>query len=197
MQSIAVAVLMAVFLVGATGLARLQAGDGSDFLNTRKMPEPQISEQRQALLIDTPSHWETVEDEPGRFVASDPDKPQRRISLVTMTADEKASPLPAAERFLDEQLDSTARRTFRHLGEPLTISGRDTALRGVQFIGASTDGQGNGHLHLLACLTLEDRYYWWVYLTDPIDLDEDDSDVLRADLRLLESVYRSARIVRE
>ena len=197
-QTIAVAGLMAVFLLCATGLAKLQAGDGSRFLNTRKLPEPTSSSgQNLSLLIDTPAHWQTIEDKNGHFVAADPDKPTRRITLTSMSADEKASPVHAAEQFLDKQLDTTARQTYHSLSEPITVTNHASGLRGVQFIGASHDEQGVVHLHLLACLTLGGKYYWWVYLTDPLPPGETHSQALQTDLRLLKNVYRSARIVKQ
>lgn len=196
-QTIAVAAIMFVFLIAATALAALQASRGSGYMHTRTLHEPTATSEHQSLVIATPANWKTLENTDGRLIATDPSKPERRILLTSMTARETADPFPAAERFLDQQLDEQARATYRNISDPIPIADQAAGIKGVQFIGASTDPQDAIHLHLLACLTLDQKYYWWVYLTDPIESKGNEVKALRNDLHLLKSIYHSARIVHE
>ena len=73
----------------------------------------------------------------------------------------------------------------------------ETGLNGVQFIATSNEQDGTTRQHLLACLTIGGRYFWWVYLTDTVDVAGDQDEALRANILLLRSVYGSARIVQK
>ncbi len=200
-QTVAVAVLMALFLLGATGLAKLQMGDGPASPNTpidrkHEMSPPEAVDQQYAIVIETPAHWQTVQSEPGRFMAVDPDKPGRRITLIAGSASGTALPAVTVQRFLERQLDAAALETFQPVTEPMGFKLDDTGLIGVQFIGNSNAGEGKTQQHLIACLMYGGRY-WWVYLTDTVDADGDEHEAMRANVWLLQSVYRSAKIVQE
>jgi hypothetical protein len=202
-QTAAVAVVMGLFLLGAAGLAKLQAGSGPAYMNTPinreyKMPQSEQTGPRYAVLIDTPANWQTTDSEPGRFVAIDPEKTNRSITLITAYANEVATPTQAARLFFERQLDPSVRKTFRPVTEaPQEFVLNASGLQGAQFIGTSDSDGGTKRQHLLAVMTLDGRDFWWVYLVDTIDAGEDELVAMRMNVWLLQSVYRSARIVQE
>ncbi len=192
---------MALFLLCAVGLARLQTGGGQAHPDTptdRKyeMPQPESVGRHRSIEIETPARWVSVDSPPGRFVWSDPQKPTRSLTLQSASADEAASPALAAQQFFEQHLGATAHETIK-LAEPMGFTLEETGLSGVQFIGTRTGEDGSTQSHLLACLTLKGRYAWWVYLTDTVDAGGDEQEVMRANVWLLKSVYSSIRIVED
>lgn len=201
-QATAVAVLSGLFLIVATGLAKLQAGDRPAYLNTPterayRLTPPESTGTRRTILIDTPANWGVTESIPGRYVFIDPDRPVRSITLTTVRLQEQAGPAEMARHFFEQQLDPSDLATLRPVTEPRVITLADTGLRGAQFIGTSEDGRGRARQHLLACLTPDGGQYWIIYLTDTVEADEDPITELRANARMLQAMYRSARVMEE
>jgi hypothetical protein len=200
-QSTAVALATGLVLLGATGLAYVQARSGSGY-NTpddrvQRLAQPSAVGPQRSILIDLPVNWRTVESEPGRFVSSDPDKPARRLIFMSGSLNEQATPALSAKQFLEQQLDPSARKTFRPETEPMGFALANRGLFGVQLIGTSDGGQGRTREHMLACLTSDGRQFWWIYLTDTVEAGEDVQASLRANTLLLEQIYRSARVSQE
>lgn len=201
-QTVAVAVIAGLFLLGATGLAKLQAGNGPAYFNTpidrvQRLPQSGQAGSSYILLIDTPAHWQSSEHPSDQFIATDPDKPDRRITVLFTSYDEPVDPGQAALRFLEQQLDPAAKESFQPVSKPIVFSLPDVGLHGVQLIGVSQETDGRTRQHLLACLTFSGQHYWWIYLTDTVDVGGDEVQALRANVKLLQSVYRSARITQE
>ena len=177
-QSVAVAVVMALVLLGATGLASLQAGSGPDYLNKstiRKLQQTQpIDESSPGTFhFNLPDGWAVIENDQGGLTLVDPKREERRLNLLTVVTRDKTTLQPAAQPFV------------------FTLT--ETQLRGAQFIGISTDDTGMVREHMLACLSPDGYHYWLIYLTDSVQADSDIKESLRVNTRLLQEVYRSAR----
>lgn len=198
MQSVAVAVLMAFVLVGVTGLASLQAGEGPDHINKstiRKIEQAQPIDEAapSTFLFDLPEGWALNEKEQGGLILVDPNRPERRLKLLTVVTSEKASPEQMVVRFIELHQDPTFRATLRPAAQPLVFTLTDTQLRGAEFVGISADQSGMVREHMLACLTPDGLHYWLIYLTDAVSPDSDIRESVRVNTRLLQRVYRSAR----
>lgn len=201
-QTTAVAVLSAVLLIGAAGLAKLQAGDGPAYLNTPpdrpyRLTQPKRTGTTRTILIDTPADWIVDESDPARFVFTDPDRPARSITLTIGSPREQPAPAVTSLQFFQQQLDPSVRQTFEPIAEPFGFTPDDPSLVGVQLIGVSRDDDGGTRQHLLACLIHGGTEFWWVYLTDTVAPDEDALTELRANARMLQAMYRSAHVVQD
>ncbi len=199
-QSFAVAGLMGLVLLGATGFAYLQAGDGPAYLNTpidrvHQLAQPQPGENTKSVVsFDLPDGWNMPEQDQSKVVLTDPDKPDRQLTVFTIALQEPATPAEMIYRFVQRHPDPSVRDTLRPAAEPFGFALGDAGLMGAQYIGTSTDGQGPARQHLLACLTLNAQQYWLIYLTDSPGPGVDAAVSLGANARLLQEVYRSARV---
>lgn len=201
-QTTAVAVLSALFLVAATGLAKLQAGDGPAYLNTPperpyRLTQPKHTGTKRTILIDTPADWIVDESDPTRFVFTDPDRPARTITLTTGTLPDQPAPVTTSLQFFEQQLDPSARETFEPIAKPFAFTLEDAGLAGVQLIGVSHNDDGGTRQHLLACLIHGGNEFWWIYLSDTLTPDDDALTELRANARMLQAMYRSAHVVQD
>lgn len=198
-QSLAVAGVMGLVLLCATGLAYVQAGSGPGYLNNptdrvHKLAQSNPGHAPVGILFDLPKGWNVPQESPGGLVLVDPDRPARRLSLVTIGLKEQATPAQMIYRFVQLHPDRSVRATLRPEAEPHGFTLADVGLSGAQFIGTSRDDQGRVRQHLFACLTPDGRQYWLIYLTDTVNPGEDAAESLRANARLLQAVYRSARV---
>lgn len=201
-QTVAVAVLMALFLLAATGLAKLQTGRGQSATSkpvdrAHEIYQSESVDAQHTIVIETPSHWRTEQSVPGRFVASDPANPTRSITLLAALPSDADAPVQAARRFFEQHLQAPARDTFTIQNEPMGFASEETGLSGIQFHGTSVAQDGTTQQHLLAYVTLRGKYFWWVYLTDTVRAGDNENEVLRANIRLLQSMYRSIRVAQE
>ncbi len=201
-QATAVAVLSGLFLLGATGLAKLQAGDGPAYLNTPpqrpyRLTQPKQTGTIRTIRIDTPANWNVDDSDPARFVFTDPDRPARSITLATGSLQQQPTASATSLEFFRQQLEPSVRETFEPIAEPFAFTLDDPALVGVQLIGVSRNDDGSARQHLLACLIHGGNEFWWVYLTDTAGPDEDAVTELRANARMLQAMYRSAHVVRD
>ncbi len=201
-QFAAVAVIAGTLLLGVTGLAKLQAGDRHAYLKTpinqrQTMPEPDRTEHNPAITIETPSDWQTIHNEPGLLVTADPSKPDRQVTLATLKAGEQNDPVQAAKQFLAKHIDEAELKTFKLISDPMSITIADTGLKGIQFIGTTTGVENAQRLHMLACLTLDGKLFWWVYLTDTVEPGENQDELLSVNINHLQYMYMSAKIVEE
>jgi hypothetical protein len=199
-QSLAVALVMALVLVCVTGLASLQAGSGP--LTTTNKYELQQSapvgtSEPGTIQFNLPEGWEMSRRDQGGLVLVDPDRPSRQLNLVTVVISEQATPEQMIYRFIELHPDPSFRATLRPASQPFAFSLAETGLRGAQFIGTSDDDDGMVREHLLACLSPDGVHYWLIYLTDTVASDSDVGESLRANTRLLQLVYRSARVAKE
>ena len=202
LQATAVAALAGLLLLGATGLAKLQAGDGPAYLNTPperpyRLTQPKQTGDKRTILIDTPADWLVDETDPTRFVFTDPDRPERRITLTTGSLRDQPVPDVASLQFFEQQMEPAARETFEPIAKPFTFTLDDPGLVGVQLIGVSHNDDGGTRQHLMACLVHGGNEFWWIYLTDTITPDEDALTELRANARMLQAMYRSAHVVQD
>ncbi len=201
-QSVAVAGLMGLVLLGATGLAYLQAGDGPAYLNTpisrvHQLAQPTPENSNSVVAFDLPDGWDMPEHDQSNVVLTDPDRPDRQLTLVTISLSDQATPAQMIYRFVKHHPDPSVRATLRPAAEPFGFSLADTGLLGAQFIGTSTDEQDRVRQHLFACLTPNGQQYWLIYITDAAGPDADAVESLGANARLLQAVYRSARVAKE
>lgn len=199
-QTTAVAVLSGLFLLGASALAKLQAGDGPAYLNTPperpyRLTQPKQTGTKRTILIDTPADWLVDESDPSRFVFTDPDRPARRITLTTGSLTDQPAPAVTSFQFFEQQLDASVLKTFEPIAEPFAFTLDDPGLVGVQLIGMSRDDDGGTRQHLMACLIHGGNEFWWIYLTDKVGPDEEAVTELRANARMLQAMYRSAHVV--
>jgi len=202
MQTVAVALVMALVLLGVTGLASLQAGDGPEYLNKSTMrkleqTQPAGDTQPSTILFDLPDGWAANENDQGGLTLVDPTRTARRLNLLTVVTSEKTSPEQMVIRFIELHPDASFRATLQPAAQPFVFTLTQTQLRGAQFIGISTDDTGMVREHMLACLTPDGLHYWLIYLTDSVPPDSDVSESLRVNTRLLQVVYRSAREAQE
>lgn len=197
-QSVAVAVVMALVLLGATGLASLQAGSGPDYLNKstiRKLQQTQpIDESSPGTFhFNLPDGWAVIENDQGGLTLVDPKREERRLNLLTVVTRDKTQPEQMVIRFIELHPDPSFRATLQPAAQPFVFTLTETQLRGAQFIGISTDDTGMVREHMLACLSPDGYHYWLIYLTDSVQADSDIKESLRVNTRLLQEVYRSAR----
>ncbi len=202
MQSVAVAAVMALVLVGVTGLASLQAGDGPEYLTKSTMrkleqTQPVGETEPSTFLFDLPDGWAINENEQGGLTLVDPERQERRLNLLTVVTSEKTPPEQMVIRFIELHPDPTFRATLQPAAQPFVFTLTDTQLRGAQFIGISADESGMVREHLLACLSPDGLHYWLIYLTDTVARDANIGESLRVNTRLLQVVYRSAREANE
>ena len=189
---------MAMVLVGVTGLASIQAGDGPEYLT-----KPTIHKLQQAepideaapgtFLFDLPDGWTMNENDNNGLTLVDPQRPERRLNLLTVVTRESVAPEQMVVRFIELHPDPTFRATLRPAAQPFVFTLTDIGLRGAQFIGISADESGMVREHMLACLTPDGLHYWLIYLTDTVAPDADIKESLRVNTRMLQAVYRSAR----
>ncbi len=195
----AVACLMGLVLVCVTGLAYVQAGSGPGYLKNpiervHKLEQPDNGNRPLGILFDLPEGWDVPEEDQGGLALVDPDRPARRLSLVTIGLKEQATPAQMIYRFVQLHPDPSVRATLRPAAEPFGFSLDNVGLSGAQFIGTSQDNTGRVSQHLFACLSPDGRQYWLIYLTDAVDSSEDAVESLRANARMLQAVYQSARV---
>lgn len=201
-QSTAVAVLAGTLLLAATGVAKIQAGDRPAYLNTPteriyRLTRPQQTDARQTILIDTPANWQLARDDPNRIMLTDPSRPTRGITLSSSGLNEPAAAALSSPQFFMRQIDPVSRATFEPVTQPFGFMLGDTGLSGAQLVGLSQEEDGRIRQHLLACLMHGGSDIWWVYLTDVVEHDEDADAVLHANVRMLQTMYRSAHVDRE
>ncbi len=190
---------MALVLVCVTGLASLQAGSGPDYLSTStrqtiRQAVPESTKTPSTFQFNLPDGWAESDNDHGAVVLIDPNRPNRRLSLVTVVISEKASPDQMITRFIKSHPDPSFRATLRPAAQPFVFSLTESGLHGAQFIGISDNDEGMVREHLLACLSPDGIHYWLIYLIDTVERDSDVGESLRANTRLLQTVYRSARI---
>lgn len=190
--------MMGAVLIGVTGLATIQAGSGPDYLNSNSRRQQRLEHTTTdgpgAVLFELPDGWEMPQNEPGGVVLIDPDRPGRQLSVVTLSVSEPAAPDQMIYRFVELHPDPSVRSTLRPATQPFLFSLVEAQLRGAQFIGTSGEEGDEVRQHLLACLTPDLTHYWMIYITDTVKRDSDMRASLRENTRLLQAVYRSARV---
>lgn len=203
-QSAAVAVATAFVLLGATGLAYLQtpgeAPYGEVAENPRQIPSwahPAPTGQAGTLLLDLPKDWSRRQTSPGSVTLTDPHRPTRRLTVLTIQLNQQTPPRQLLQRFIAEQVDPTLLKTIKQAAPAIEFKISETGLIGAEFIGlggaADRDDARPALQLLLACLTPDGNRYWLLSLTDQLDPGADPEQALRENIDLIRSIYRSAR----
>lgn len=194
-QSTAVAVTTGLILLGSTGLAYLQAGTGSAYAHdglAHRQTQPDTPSRSGKLLLDLPNDWISQGDDPNSLLLIDPDRPTRRVSIITARLNNPTPPVQVLRSFITRLPDPSARRTMRPASAPFEFSSIDGEFRGAEFIGFSGEDDAQAGQHLFACLTNDGRRYWLIHLSDIPGPDDDPARSLRENARLLREIYQSA-----
>jgi hypothetical protein len=202
-QSVAVALASALLLLGAIALAYLQAGGASASTRQAQNTAPRTAAPRASKLwLNYPDTWKRTEAAPETFVLADPDRPARRLKIVTLQSRAPMSPEQMLEQSINTRIDAAALENMRQAEPRIVFASNEFGFAGAEFLGISQTTRGpevDGiyELHLLACLSNDGVNYWLLYLTDTTAPGEDLEPSLKTNATLLRAIYRSARFDNE
>jgi len=202
-QSAAVALASALVLLGATGLAYLQAGSPDPLITGAHSTAPRTARSpAPKLWLNHPDSWTRTETAPDTAVLTDPSRPARQLRIITLQSRDKVSPEQMLDRCILTRIDASDRQTMRQPFPRIVFASNEFGFAGAEFLGIrltdeGSESDGQYEQHLLACLSNDGVNYWLLYLTDTTTPGEDIEQSLKTNATLLRAIYQSARFKSE